>query len=162
MKSWVNVGALLLLLSGSGCGKPESKCGPSTARVAFVVDGDTIELESGTKIRYLLADTTETTKGKNDCYGQEAATLNRTLVEGKTVSLAYDEAGCTDRFGRTLAYVTVDGVEVNSKLVKEGYACTLFVSPSGGARKDEFETYESEAKTARIGLWGACTTVTCE
>ena len=28
--------------------------------------------------------------------------------------------------------------------------------------RDEFETYESQAKTSRIGLWGACTVVTCE
>ncbi len=157
------VSAALVALVVSGCGTPPmSKCGPSTGTVVSVVDGDTIELESGVKIRYLLTDTTEITKGHNDCYGQEAAALNRMLVEGKKIDLKYDEAGCTDRYGRTLAYVSVGGVEVNSKLVKEGYACTLYVSPSGGTRRDEFETYESEAKTARLGLWGACTTVTCE
>jgi micrococcal nuclease len=147
-----------------GCGTPPppSVCGPSTATVARAVDGDTLELSDGTKVRLLLVDTPETTNGKMDCFGQQAAQFTSDAVTGKTVSLSYDETGCTDRFGRTLAYVKVDGVELNRALVIQGFACVLYVPPSGGSRRDEFETYESQAKTSRIGMWGQCTTVTCE
>lgn len=155
-------GLALLVALALGCGAPASKCGPATATVARAIDGDTLELTDGTRVRYLLVDAPETTKGKNDCYGAEAAAFNAGKVEGKTVSLAYDEAGCVDRFGRTLAYVSVDGVEVNRALAEQGLACVLFVAPSGAARRMEFDTYESIAKTNRTGLWGACSVVTCE
>lgn len=153
-----------------GCGTPsasadaggESKCGPSSGVVAFVTDGDTITLESGVKLRYLLVDTPEITQGKNDCYGAEARDFNRSLVDGKTVSLTYDEAGCTDRFGRTLAYVTVDGTEMNKLLVERGFGCVLSIPPAGASRSEEFFAAERTAKAQNRGVWGACNPVTCD
>ena len=150
--------ALPLLLAGCG---PPSKCGPATAVVDRVIDGDTIVLTSGVKIRYLLVDTPEITLGKNDCWGQQAADFNRAHVEGKTVSLKYDEGECTDRYNRTLAYVSIGGLELNTELVKQGFACTLYVAPGGQARKEEFLTYEAQAKTDRTGMWGQCTVIPC-
>ncbi len=144
-----------------GCGTPESKCGPSKAQVDYVVDGDTFELVGGTKVRLLLVDTPETTQGKNDCYGQEAKAFTISQIAGKTVELSYDEASCTDRFGRTLAYVKVDGVELNSALAQQGYACFLYVKPGGAARQEEFATWEAEAKTNRVGMWGTCSVIPC-
>jgi micrococcal nuclease len=123
--------------------------------VAEVVDGDTVVLEGGARVRYLLVDTPEITKGKQDCYGPEARDFNRALVQGRTVSLAYGEA-CTDRFGRLLAYVAVDGREVNPLLVERGLASVLYVAPAGGTRRAEFEALEAQARAARRGLWGAC------
>jgi micrococcal nuclease len=158
MKSMLVLAAALL---ASGCGPTMSKCGPATGQVDFVVDGDTVELVGGTRIRLLLVDTPETTQGKNDCHGQEAKAFTVSQVAGKTVSLAYDEASCTDRFGRTLAYVTVDGVELNTELAKRGLACFLYVKPGGDARQEEFATYEAEAKTNRTGMWGACSAIPC-
>ncbi len=153
--------AALVLILLSGCSAPGSKCGPATAQVDFVIDGDTLALIEGTRIRLLLVDTPETTQGKNDCYGEQAKAFTISRVVGKTVSLSYDEASCTDRFGRTLAYVSVDGVEVNTELAKQGFACFLYVSPGGMARQEEFATYEAEAKTDRTGMWGACTDIPC-
>ncbi len=153
--------AALLALVLWGCGPTQSKCGPSTAQVDFVVDGDTLTLVGGTKIRLLLVDTPETTQGKNDCYGQEAKAFTVSQVAGKTIELVYDEASCTDRFGRTLAYVKADGVELNAELAKRGLACFLFVKPGGEARQEEFATYEAEAKTNRTGMWGTCTLIPC-
>jgi len=129
--------------------------------VADVVDGDTLVLEGGERVRYLLVDTPETTGGKHDCFGAEARELNRSLVEGRQVSLAYGEA-CTDRFGRLLAYVSVDGREVNTLLVERGHACVLYVAPAGGGRRAEFEALEAEARRARRGLWGACAPRSCQ
>ena len=156
--------AALPLLLLCGCA-PESKCGPSHAQVDYVIDGDTIALANdagtGTHLRLLLVDTPEITKGKNDCYGHEAAAFTTSFVTGKTIDLSYDENACTDRYGRTLAYVKVDGVELNAELAKQGYACFLYVKPGGEARQDEFATYESEAKTNRVGMWGTCSLIPC-
>ena len=148
-------------LGGCSGGAPASKCGPSSGVVASVVDGDTVELESGEKLRLLLVDTQEVTSGKNECYGMEARDYTRQLVEGKSVQLSYDESGCTDRYGRTLAYVSVDGREVNGLLVERGFACVLHISPAGDDRAEEFKGLQSEAKLAKRGLWGSCTTGGC-
>lgn len=125
-----------------------------------VIDGDTIVLTTGEKIRYLLVNAPETTNGHDDCYGQNASQFNSDLVLGKMVDLVYD-VECTDMFGRLLAYVSVDGQEVNTLLVERGYACVLHISPDGDDRVDEFKELQAEAKAANRGLWGACDPIPC-
>jgi micrococcal nuclease len=149
---------LLLACGGATAGLP---CGPETGLVTEVIDGDTLVLEGGERIRYLLADAPESTGGRSECFGAEARAFNRGLVEGRRVSLTYGEA-CEDRFGRLLAYVSVDGREVNSLLVERGHACVLHVPPAGTARRAEFEALEAGARRARRGVWGACAPVSCQ
>lgn len=150
-------------LATSACGgTPGSTCGPARATVARVVDGDTIDLTTGEKVRYILVDAPETTSGKSDCFGKEAAEYNRQLVEGKEVDLAYDAAGCTDRYGRLLAYVSVGGAEVNTRLVERGYACLYVFPPVGADRELEFKGLQATARANKAGVWGQCTPVTCE
>ena len=143
---------LLLFVAACGSGSP---CGPTEAKVDRVIDGDTIVLTTGEKVRYLLVDAPETTLGHDDCYGSNAAQFNSDLVLGKTVQLSYD-VECTDMYGRLLAYVSVDGQQVNKLMVERGYACVLHIPPDGDDRADEFKMYQLEAKTAMRGLWGAC------
>ncbi|MBA3540068.1 MAG: thermonuclease family protein [Deltaproteobacteria bacterium] len=144
-----------------GCSSDGSKCGVTEATVARVIDGDTIELTTGERIRYLLVNAPETTSGKNECYGQNAVTFNTDLVANKQIHLEYDEAQCEDRFDRLLAYVSVDGQEVNALLVQRGYACVLHIPPAGDSREDEFKAYQAEAKAAGRGLWGQCDPIPC-
>ena len=148
------------LLAAAGCGNGGSECGPSEGVVERIIDGDTIELVGGVKIRYLMVNTPETTGGKNECYGSNAVQFNTDLVLGKTVSIDYD-VECTDRFDRTLAYVSVGGQEVNSLLIERGYACLLHIAPNGDDRLDEFKDLETSAKQANRGLWGACSPIPC-
>lgn len=149
----------LALVTLCACGS-ESPCGPSVGVVSRVIDGDTVVLQGGERVRYLLVDTPESTGGKHECFGAEARELNRSLVEGRVVRLHYGEA-CTDRYGRLLAYVTVEGHEVNARLVEEGYACALYVPPAGESRRSEFKGLESTARRAGRGMWGACSPVPC-
>ena len=134
---------------------------PTSGLVTNIVDGDTIDLQSGERIRYLMVDTPESTGGATDCFGQNAKQFNTDLVLGREVTLAYDEE-CTDRFGRLLAYVSVGAQEVNALLVERGYACVLYIPPNGTERRDEFETLEAQAKAADRGMWGECAVVTCD
>ncbi len=152
--------ALLAELVSIGC-DGGSECGPSQARVARIIDGDTIELVSGQRIRYILVNTPETTSGKNECFGANAVQLNTDLVLGKTVQLEYD-VECTDGFDRTLAYVSVSGHEVNRLMIERGYACVLHISPNGDERVNEFDALETAAKHAGRGLWGVCDPVPCD
>lgn len=161
MSREVVLAVLLCATVFAACGDAaDSDCGPSTGRVVEVIDGDTLVLEGGARVRYLLADTPESTGGRQDCFGKEALSFNRSLVEGRQVTLVDAEA-CEDRFGRRLAYVFVDGHDVSALLVERGFACVLHVPPAGDARRAELQTLESQARRARRGLWGACSPVPC-
>jgi micrococcal nuclease len=142
-------------------GSPADRCGPTQATVKSVIDGDTIVLDDDEHVRYILVDTNEITNGHNDCYGQEAKDYNASLVEGKVVDLAYDTE-CTDRFGRLLAYVSIQGREVNRLLVERGYGCVLYIPPDGMAKHDDYQMAEDEARAAMRGMWGACQIVACD
>ncbi|RLB53317.1 MAG: thermonuclease [Deltaproteobacteria bacterium] len=156
-------GWLLLLLWGAGplaCGGG-GRCGPGSATVQRVIDGDTVELADGRRVRYLLIDAPENTSGHNDCYGAEATAYNRALVEGRRVQLEYD-VECSDRYDRLLAYVRVDGQEVNARLVEQGYACVYYIPPNGQQRQVEYQTLEAQARAAGRGMWGECQVVSCD
>jgi micrococcal nuclease len=128
--------------------------------VVRVIDGDTIELEGGERVRYLMVNTPEITGGKDECYGQNAATFNTDLVLGKQIEYECD-VECLDRFGRTLAYVRVGGQEVNRLLVERGFACVLHIPPNGNDRAEEFKALEAAARAANRGLWGQCSPIPC-
>lgn len=172
--------ASFLIVGGHGCQPPKddpetdtettsddlpcepisSECGPSVGIVERVIDGDTIVLEGGQRVRYLMVDTPEFTK-EVECYGEEAYNYNKSFVEGQTVCLYYDNQECKDHFGRLLAYVeTADG-EINTSLLIRGFGCLCYIPPSGEDRRDEFTSLESQAKAEKKGLWGACSAGIC-
>lgn len=137
------------------------RCGPGSSTVLRAIDGDTVELTTGERVRYLMIDTPESTNGKDDCFGTEASSFNRQAVEGREITLEYDEV-CEDDYGRLLAYVSVGGREMNTLMVERGYACVLQIPPNGEARADEFDDLEYSAQQGMVGLWGACEEVTCD
>jgi micrococcal nuclease len=141
---------VLVLVLGSSC-----TVAPDTAVVSRVIDGDTIVTTTNEKIRYLLVDTPEITDGHADCYGSNAAQLDSDLVLGKTITLTYDVTR-TDVYGRTLAYVTVDDLDINALLVERGAACVLFIPPDGADRRAAYEALQADAKFHHRGIWGAC------
>lgn len=139
----------------------EDLCGPSTAVVQTVIDGDTVILDSGERVRYILVDTPEITGDENQCWGQQASQFNAMLVLQQTVSLAYD-VECKDHYGRLLAYVSVGDLEVNRELLETGQACFLHIKPNGNGKSVEYEALEAAAKQAKLGMWGACATIQCD
>jgi micrococcal nuclease len=115
--------------------------------VARVIDGDTIGLRNGQRVRLLGIDATE----KGQYYHDEATGRLRQLVEGKRVTLEKDVSN-RDRYGRLLRYVYSDGLFVNLEMIKEGYAI-LFTTPKNVKHLNEFMRAEEEAKTKGIGVW---------
>ncbi|RMG98094.1 MAG: thermonuclease [Deltaproteobacteria bacterium] len=137
----------------------DEPCGPARGVVDRVIDGDTVVLADGHRVRYLLVDTPEIS-GMAECFGPEAAEANRSLVEGREVDLEYDEV-CRDDYDRLLAYVSIDGREINLTLVERGYACVLEIPPNGADRADIYRAAEQAAKDAGAGLWGVCSPPPC-
>jgi len=126
--------------------------------VTRVVDGDTIHVRIAGQdrtVRYIGMDTPETVDPRRpvQAFGKEASARNRQLVAGKTVRLEKDVSE-TDRYGRLLRYVYVDGRMVNAVLVEEGYARAATFPPDV-KHKDLFLRLEREARSANRGLWAA-------
>jgi micrococcal nuclease len=123
-----------------------------------VVDGDTIELSNGEKVRYIGIDTPEIRERKGSKwiykpmpYAEEAKDFNRNLVEGKKVTLEFDIQK-RDRYNRLLAYVYIEGKMVNLEMVEEGYAM-IYTYPPNVKYVDEFLKAQKKARENRRGLW---------
>lgn len=87
------------------------------ALVIRIIDGDTLEIESGEKVRLLGIDAPE----KGERYSSEAGIFLEKMVLNKTVVLEFGSEKY-DRYGRILAYLYVDRKNVNIELVKNGLA----------------------------------------
>lgn len=127
-----------------------------TYNVTRVIDGDTIELASGEKVRYVGIDTPESVDPRKpvQCFGVEASKRNKELVEGKEVRLEKDISD-RDHYGRLLRFVYVGDVFINLELVKEGYA-HAYDYPPDISKSELFRAAEKEAREAGRGLWGMC------
>ena len=86
------------------------------AVVGNVVDGDTLTLRDGRKIRFVQIDTPEL--GGGECYSRAARTALLHLAPlGSAVTLEDDPAlDKADRYGRLLRYIRRNGVNVNLEL----------------------------------------------
>lgn len=131
--------------------------------VKKVIDGDTIQLENGEKLRYIGIDTPETVDPRRgvQCYGHEASDFNKSLVLGKKVRLVKDVSE-RDSFGRLLRYVYLISekpeekeVFVNELLVRQGYAYAVTFPPDI-AFQSLFQEAQKDAKLNNRGLWSAC------
>lgn len=125
-------------------------------KVTRVVDGDTIEIEGGQRVRYIGIDTPETVDPRKavQCFGKEASTKNKELVEGKQVRLEKDISE-TDKYGRLLRYVWVGDIFVNDYLVRQGYAHSSSYPPDI-KYQNQFTQAQNEAKSNYRGLWESC------
>ena len=121
-------------------------------RVVRIIDGDTIEIEGGERVRYIGIDTPEVYPSA-EYYGMEAWEKNQELVGGCLVTLESDVSD-RDRYGRLLRYVYVDGVFVNAELVRLGCA-RAEPYPPDTRHHELLEQLEEEARAAHRGLWGA-------
>ncbi len=129
------------------------------AVVKRVIDGDTIELSTGQKVRYIGIDTPELVHPKKpvECFAKEAKIENQKLVEGKTVRLEKDVSE-TDKYGRILRYVYIGDTFINDYLVRQGFAHASTYPPDV-RHSGQFVAGEKEAREARRGLWLGCPAV---
>jgi len=128
-------------------------------RIARVVDGDTVDLTNGAKVRLVQIDTPEVYFGA-ECWGREAsAETKRLLPPGTAVRLTAEPAtDRVDQYGRLLRYVVRvrDGLNVNVLLVKRGDAAPYFYDGRRGRYAAVLTRDALRAHAARRGLWGAC------
>ncbi|MFQ5735295.1 MAG: thermonuclease family protein [Thermodesulfobacteriota bacterium] len=120
-----------------------------SARVTRVVDGDTVVIAGGERVRYVGIDTPE----RGQPFFREAKRRNASLVRARTVRLEICDAEPRDRYGRLLAFVYAGGVFVNRALVSEGLARRLIIPPCGLPVSREFQDLERGARQRGRGIW---------
>ncbi|MFZ1735991.1 MAG: thermonuclease family protein [Candidatus Moraniibacteriota bacterium] len=156
-KTWATLATALIMLvivAIDALQQPVDRVdSPEGSRISRVVDGDTVELESGQKVRYIGIDTPETVDPRRPvgCFGKEASDKNKELVDGKDVRLVKDVSE-TDKYGRLLRYVYAGDLFVNEYLVREGYAKASSYPPDVKYR-DLFREAEADARINKRGLW---------
>jgi len=136
--------------------------------VKRVVDGDTLLLKEGQRVRLIGVDTPEVHISKKlyrDAersgrdiktireLGKRASDFVKSLVKpGDRIRLEYDWQK-VDKYGRILAYVYLeDGTFLNAEIIKKGYGNAYTRFPF--KYMDEFRGYEREARENKKGLWG--------
>jgi len=129
---------------------------PEISVVARTIDGDTVELEDGRRVRYLGVDAPETDAnpnlGRAEPYGPEAAAFNRQLVERQVVWLLSDTTD-RDDYGRLLRWVFLaDGTFVQAELIRQGYAFVNIIPPDERFA-DLLRDLEARARAERRGIW---------
>jgi len=116
-------------------------------KVVHIADGDTLTIlvdHEQVKIRLAEVDAPES----HQDYGQRAKQVLGQLVFGKEVLV--DDEG-KDRYGRTIGHVHLGSLDVNSEMVRAGYAW-VYVKY---ARDQSLYALEREAREARRGLWAS-------
>lgn len=133
---------------------------PEKYLVTKVVDGDTIYVRGlQERIRLIGVNTPETVSSSTpiQCFGPEASDYLKRLLLGKYIGLEYDAgSGDTDKYGRLLRYVYLDGKNVNQMIIMNGYGVEASYNSDYEYRSQFLET-QKYASSNDMGLWSPST-----
>jgi micrococcal nuclease len=129
------------------------------ALVRQIIDGDTIVVQKEgdpadqlVRVRLQGIDAPELYQDNEhiSVIGIIAKDYIRSLLLNKKIELQFDTIK-QDAYGRTIAYVFLDGVDVQQKLLTSGLAYAYREYEVG--RLSEYEAYEALARKAKVGIW---------
>ncbi len=132
-----------------------NKSGLIKVRVKRVIDGDTVVLQNGERLRYVGIDALElhTPSGKPEPFAVEAYLLNKKLVEGKVLYLEINRYRKRDRYGRLLGELYFpNGTSVSEILVEKGLALVCYY-PGSWKYYEKYLPLQREALKKRIGIF---------
>jgi micrococcal nuclease len=137
---------------GACGGEPSAP--PQEALVVRIVDGDTLMLAGGVKVRVLGIDAPEMERDGRpaDFLAHKAKATLGELTLNRKIGLTYDRLRY-DHYGRLLAYLWLpDHTLVNAELVRQGLARAYLIAPNLRYQKDLL-TAQQEAIQAQRGVW---------
>lgn len=139
---------------------PQATTTPDTYFVQKVVDGDTIDINlngTTTRLRLIGMDTPEVVDPRKpvQCFGREASAEGHTLLDGAWVRIEYDPvAGIHDKYGRTLAYVFLQGGTLyNQFMIRNGYAHEYDYNNQKYKYRTQFKAAQQSAQAEKKGFW---------
>jgi Staphylococcal nuclease homologue len=116
-----------------------------TYNISKIIDGDTVRLQGGQTLRLLGINTPE----KNELYYQEAKDFLIQRTQNRTVQIETFGVG---KYGRTLAYVFLDGQNVNAEILLQGLATLYYYDKD--CYYQNLKDAEEFARLNERGLWG--------
>ncbi len=118
--------------------------------VTKAIDGDTIELSGGDKLRLLGIDSPE----RGDLYYDSATACLTSLVANRTVTVTYSKKR-RDRYGRILGYLFIDDICVNEAILRSGMANVYLFDDnlSDSIRIIGLLNAQKEAIANKKGIW---------
>ncbi len=150
--------SILVFLSNNSRENPsQPKVVTSSVSITKVIDGDTVWVNKDgveEKIRLLGIDTPElnTSDLTERCFAIEAKESLENLLLDREVKLESEsETFQKDKYGRTLAYLSSNGENLNLKLLQQGDA--KIYKYYKGKHLKEFQSAEQLAKESQIGIW---------
>lgn len=124
----------------------------TTTKVKRVIDGDTFETETGEKVRLIGINAPEI----SDIFGQEAKEYLSDLILNKTVDLQCDNiSNDKDRYKRLLRYVILDRVDINKKMISDGFAFAYLKYHFSNSK--DYEQAQIQSQLTNRGIWGGNT-----
>ncbi|HYG91646.1 MAG TPA: thermonuclease family protein [Azospirillum sp.] len=143
--------ALLLLAAASPADRLASA---GSGRVSAVVDGGTLDLDDGRRVRLAGIEAAKPPPGREEerrwPLAEGATEALRELAQGRTVEL---HGVVEDRYGRWLAQVVrADGLWLQAELLRRGHA-RVQTRPDARELATELLAAEAEARTARRSIW---------
>lgn len=114
--------------------------------VTNVIDGDTIVISGGERVRLLGIDASE----KGEFYYKESKERLEQLTENKEIALER-EGDNKDKYDRLLRYIFLNDTNINLQMVEEGYAICYFYEES--KYQDSCKELEENAMQNKIGRW---------
>jgi endonuclease YncB( thermonuclease family) len=144
---------LFLSIAAYGHGSCEAVGELEKAKIKRVVDGDTLHLVDGRKVRLVGINTPELDhkNGRHDLYAMEATEYLRSLLD-QFVYIQESKSG-RDRYGRYLYYLfDKDRISLTSQLLSEGFGYRIAIPPNL-AYQSCFEYAENNARKAKKRLW---------
>ena len=120
--------------------------------VARVIDGDTLELASGQKVRLKGINTPE----KSMAFSEEAEEFVRELVENKSVEI---ESYGFDQYGRILAHVFINGENLNTQILERGLGTLYYYEKD--SHYEELKNAEEFARLNGLEIWKKSPNANC-
>ena len=146
----------LLIVRGTLPNRPPQLPPPGeSVRVTRVIDGDTLLVSGGFRVRLLGVNTPETKHPDRppDPWGPEAFQITQDLALNQSIVLELDRERWDD-YRRTLAYVFLDDQSMlNERLISLGLSPAVVTFPIRTDRRRLFLRAESVAQQQRLNLW---------
>lgn len=110
---------------------------PGTVLVTRIIDGDTVEIEGGARVRLIGIDTPE----RGECGFREANDHLAALILSRRVVLVAGARQDVDRYDRLLRYIDLDGRDINLAMIADGFAIARYDSRDGYGRHTREDAY---------------------
>jgi len=113
----------------------------ATYVVIDVIDGDTLDLDNGERVRLVGIDSPDA----GECGDHEATAVLSAMALDQTVTLEPSDED-RDKYDRLLRYVFVNGVDLGGQMLAQGYAVPRYNSTDGYGRHPREAEYAARAQ----------------